>query len=387
MADEVIAKLGEMFVARKDAYAFQVADGSWRAAQDNEQRPLPFTMTGLRDHLAGSRTLGHYVVNQDNQTKIFCFDIDLRKMVRGTEEDARPTYLKVWGEEPALIDPRGCYLEHGDDADLLKIRDQLRFQMRALAEGLGHAVWRVTGKQVAVVDSGRKGLHVYALYGDLTDAKVVRADAEKVLEQLGFIPTKGSNFFMHRTDYDCFEIELFPKQVDMDGKEYGNLLGLPLGIHRSTGVRKDFCDLRVGMDRGWQSVNPMEVLEKGFLPWGAERPASVPAPVVAPSGPLWTTPGHPSTCPSCGSSQVRWQWSPDNDATDESATCYRCGWQEQRAYLPGSQVESDGGDGDVTQGGAPTNSSSANSSKSKGRSRRRPKPSWDGGDFSLLAQE
>lgn len=48
-------------------------------------------------------------------------------------------------------------------------------------------------------------------------------------------------------DLSAFDMEVFPKQVQLTGKGLGNLVKLPLGIHRLTGKRSYFIEC---VDRG-----------------------------------------------------------------------------------------------------------------------------------------
>jgi Uncharacterized protein conserved in bacteria len=42
-------------------------------------------------------------------------------------------------------------------------------------------------------------------------------------------------------DLRCFALEIFPKQDQLTGKGFGNLVKLPLGIHRVTGKKILLC--------------------------------------------------------------------------------------------------------------------------------------------------
>jgi len=48
-------------------------------------------------------------------------------------------------------------------------------------------------------------------------------------------------------DIKCFALEIFPKQDALKGKGYGNLVKLPLGVHRRTGGKSGF--IPVPMDK------------------------------------------------------------------------------------------------------------------------------------------
>lgn len=255
MPDETrLAKaLGRRFIQRHDVKAVQY-DRGWTPVVVSRDDPtrLPWAMDDLVTHIRGKRTFGHYMVGTDDQCKLFAFDIDLSKSATMSGEDGEPVDVnprEVWiKEQPASI--------HAD----------LRLQLRAMAEGLAVRARRLLDIPVAVASSGGKGLHVYGFTGS-QPAEVCRMAAKEILEDFGvFEPIRGDNFWRHTENYAAMTIEIFPKQGSIEGKDLGNLMGLPLGIHQRTGRQKFFLSMKNGYGDPWQPMDPMAALS-GETPW------------------------------------------------------------------------------------------------------------------------
>lgn len=116
---------------------------------------------------------------------------------------------------------------------------------------------------VAISDSGGKGLHVYCFTG-LVPAETARGFAKIVLDELLLKPVRGDNFF-RREGYPTLEVEVFPKQGSLEGKELGNLMKLPLGVNRKTGRFSRFLTCKAGYDK-LVPTDPFNVLN-GDSPW------------------------------------------------------------------------------------------------------------------------
>lgn len=265
MTDEVelVRALGNRFIQRKDVKAYMRDNGEWFPVRDQAGHDVPFTMNDFREHFAGTRTLGHYMVDTQGYCKLFAYDIDLVKHDR------------------TCVDPscKSCpVIIHGDDGqDYSGVPRQvwgppgpvtpvLTRHLRCMAEGLALRVKRILNLPIAIATSGNKGLHVYAFTGT-TPADVVRQAAIGILQDFAgaFEPFRGENFWRHISEYPTLDIEVFPKQGSLDGKEYGNLMKLPLGIHRVTGRRSEFITAKAGYDT-LIPKDPMEVLS-GDSPW------------------------------------------------------------------------------------------------------------------------
>lgn len=215
-------------------------------------------MGDILSHLEGERTYGHYLLNSDNECKLFAFDIDLdeqpdldkfppNKDLQMPEEDG--TFN--WGS------PRHLWL----DRSKISQRNFLKYQMRAMAHELAKTIHSEFDLQTAVTYTGAKGMHVYGFTG-LLPAKAVREGAELVLKVLDkYNPHLGSNFFKYKPEHggdgynpdqinhelsnQCFTVELFPKQTEIKEGGYGNLMRLPLGVNlKNPKDRTFFVDQR-----------------------------------------------------------------------------------------------------------------------------------------------
>lgn len=266
MADrrELIRLLGTQFVQRRDVKAWQRDNGEWFPDE------TPMTMADFEAHFDGSKTMGHYMVDQDDKCKLFAFDLDILGCAESflgscegkypgcTSTDRHKHGWMVNGEELWLRDewlkPDSPYREH------------LALQLRCLAEGLALRIDRVHKIPVAIANSGGKGLHVYGFTGPFPAEYCIQL-AMEILEGFGcFAPTRGNNFFRHDDgQYKAIEIEVFPKQATMEGKRLGNLMKLPLGVNRKTGRRSEFITCKVGYDT-LAPMDPQRALE-GDLPW------------------------------------------------------------------------------------------------------------------------
>lgn len=215
MSNELANLLAKKFIARPDVKARQY-DGGYVPVENKDGHRFPWTRQDLLDHLEGKQTFGHYLLSQDDNCKLFVFDVDLEK--EGTWEplDAEPG-------TPWNFDPRAAWLDRAHPA-----RPYMKYQFRMLAHRLGKAIETELEIPWAVAYSGGKGLHVYGFTG-LLPAGDVRDGALMVIESLPTIQTlRGQNFFKD-TDFPNMSIEVFPKQSSLNGKDLGNLCRLPLG--------------------------------------------------------------------------------------------------------------------------------------------------------------
>ncbi len=241
MAQELATLVGGRFIERRDVMAVQFPTGHYQP----ERRP--FKVGDLRAHVAGERSLGHYLISPEGNCRLFAFDIDLRKAGTWTNDEG----------EVHCIDPRVAWLIPDHPS-----KTQLTVELRCMAEALALRVKGLLEVSVAVAYSGSKGLHVYAWTGPLP-AREAKAAALAVLNSFGqFEATRGNNFFQHRTGYPNLEIEVFPKQDNLDGKDLGNLMRLPLGVNRKSGHPAYFVDLTAGMDT-LRPADPETILVNG----------------------------------------------------------------------------------------------------------------------------
>lgn len=256
----LVKGLGELFIQRKDVKSFQNDKGEWHPAKCSECKTAktvclhnPMTLRDFQEHLEGSATMGHYLINPETQTcKFFAFDLDVRKV----SDEYKPTW------EGVPITPRDLLHTDHPYAKALK-EDLLR-----LAEGLARRASRVLNIQTAIVDSGGKGLHVYCFTGEIP-GEAAQKLGHRLLESFRcFTPTRGQNFWRHSNPdiFQDIEIEVFPKQATVNEGSMGNLMKLPLGEHRVTGRVSTFLTTNSNPSE-WTTLLPEEVLIERNQPW------------------------------------------------------------------------------------------------------------------------
>lgn len=234
--------LARMFVARTDVKAVQDSAGAYRPDRSR------WTRRDFRDHVAGTKTFGHYVCDQDSNTKVIVFDIDFEKeglWVEHPDVSQSPadiTEANAWYDQHVQLhqsNPRGDWTNRRHPG-----RQYYKTCLRTMVEMISSAVQKQLEIPVVSAYSGNKGAHVYGLLGELTPAAEARAGALLALEYAAtafsntdkFVATRGSNFYKHtsediRLGLQNLSVEIFPKQESMDGKDLGNLVRLPLGVN------------------------------------------------------------------------------------------------------------------------------------------------------------
>ena len=306
MTSDLAALIAKRFIQRKDVKAIQVADGGYRPDR------TPWKMGDLRAHIAGERTHGHYLCDQNSKVKLFVLDIDLE------ENKKDGSFTGNWVERPPLgMGEPGAdkYFDQGKDQkdlDELFLADHVihaanprydwrnrkhpgrnwwKYQLRSMADMLVSRIYNDLKLECAVAYSGYKGIHVYGFTGEC-DAADARALAIATLELAAkvwlpsgeFVPTKGENFYKYRHNsgfprldqiegYSNLAIEVYPKQETMDGKDLGNLVRLPLGVNqKSASVNGSgltvfdpafFLDLSAPSSEIAPHSNPALILETG----------------------------------------------------------------------------------------------------------------------------
>jgi hypothetical protein len=237
LSNELANLFASRFIARKDVKAIQFADGSWMPHTDTGRHDgtrLPWKREHLLAHLEGKQTFGHYLLDQDDTCKLFCFDVDLEK------SDPAKNIWQTWVDDEGKtwqMDAREAWRDRSHPA-----RPYMKVQFKEIANKLLRGVYENLGIPCAAAYSGAKGIHVYGFTG-LMSAADARDGAEIVLEALGgFTPSKGTNFFTNER-WPNLSIEVFPKQTSLAGKDLGNLLRLPLGRNMKTKDPTFFIDM------------------------------------------------------------------------------------------------------------------------------------------------
>lgn len=192
-----LARYLSLFQGREDCFARQWVD---RKAGSQGYVPVrrPLEMTDVRDHVRGIRTYGIYLLQKDSRVRLAVIDADLKLKFRGPGA--------ATGERETLRREKTYLLDR-----LPEIAHELGFS--CLAEF-----------------SGGKGFHFWFFFGEPVPAGAARSALQRMARRV-------------EPDLDCFTLEVFPKQDQLAGKGLGNLVKLPLGIHRATGKRSFFVHI------------------------------------------------------------------------------------------------------------------------------------------------
>ncbi len=196
--DSDCVRFATLFAGREDVYARQ-----WCRPGDRQigYAPVhePLTPAVVRNHLLGTYTIGVYPLRLDQTANWFAIDLDITR--------------------PALDHAR-------HDPDVARgLRDLTRRTGIALLTRL-----RALRLDPLFENSGYKGRHYWVF--------LEQPESGKVLHQLGRLMLAE----LQRDLPSEFSLEFFPKQARRSGKGLGNLIKLPLGVHRRTGYRSQLLD-------------------------------------------------------------------------------------------------------------------------------------------------
>ena len=187
--------LATVFQGRSDAFARQwlADDGSTGYAPVYK----PYSPRIVLNHLLGNFTTGIYLTRPDGHARILAFDLDITP--------------------DAIASARGSVTRA---AELRHIVTQYACEAAA--------AFRMHGLNPLLEDSGYKGVHIWIAFDDWSPAARLRRLGQCLLATLPPPP-------------DTISVEIFPKQKGNPVK-LGNLIKLPLGIHRKTGRRSVLLD-------------------------------------------------------------------------------------------------------------------------------------------------
>jgi hypothetical protein len=266
----LIGLMGQRLIARKDVKSWQGNDCQLyldkcepcRKADPSPHCPhRPMTLSDFEAHLAGTHTLGHYVVRPgDNVCKFFAYDLDL---VQPGPQEAPMRFDR--DGNPTEFNPREAIL----NPEAPGYRDCV-IGLRVLADGLAYRINRMLGISVALEWSGAKGIHVYGFTGEIP-AETAQKMAFQILEGFSVFQQYRGKYFWRHVDPspEAFEqlvtIEVFPKQDAVENGGYGNLMKLPLGIHQGTKERSKFLTTNAPLDAVVEM--PATRVFEGDLPW------------------------------------------------------------------------------------------------------------------------
>ncbi|MCF8037992.1 MAG: hypothetical protein K9K79_01620 [Desulfohalobiaceae bacterium] len=192
--EELLELYLQLFKGREECFARQ-----WSDKKEQKQGYVPvrhsLQKSDLEDHLKGRRTYGIYLLQEDSRVKLAVLDADLKK-----------DFLKGrWKKED---------------------KDLLRREKHYLLEQVV-SVSREFQLDCLVEFSGGKGYHFWYFFDKPSPASRARQVLQKITARVA-------------PDLSCFNLEVFPKQDRLAGKGLGNLVKLPLGIHRLTGKGSHF---------------------------------------------------------------------------------------------------------------------------------------------------
>ncbi|MBI5514312.1 MAG: hypothetical protein HY909_11120 [Deltaproteobacteria bacterium] len=196
------------FAGREGVYARQWASPTGKGGYT----PIaePFTPAVARRHLLGDVTVGIYPHRRDETVRWLCLDVDVRGSELQRTGRSRPS------------------------RDLLAAA-------HAVALSLVDACAR-EDLPTLLEDSGNKGRHVWVLFA----VPIPGAAAKRVGTWLAAVAGSGE---------PSIQVEVFPKQGRVGAEGHGNLVKLPLGVHRVTGRRCWFLDAQ-----GVPTARPLKLL-------------------------------------------------------------------------------------------------------------------------------
>ena len=184
----------DLFAGRRDCFARQWSDRqSGKQGYVPERRPMG--PADLEEHLAGRKTYGIYLMQPDGLIRTAVLDADLKRELRG----------------PAL--------DTGARSLIRREAVHLVSRIKELSEAVGAFP--------LVEFSGSKGYHFWYFFDTPVSCGPVRTALGQLVKQVS-------------PDLTTFGLEVFPKQDQPGGKGFGNLVKLPLGLHRLTGKRSFF---------------------------------------------------------------------------------------------------------------------------------------------------
>ncbi len=196
--DADVARFLSLFSGREDVYARQWYNPRKGIAGYSPVEE-PLTARVVRRHLFGDLTVGVYPIRLDGTVVFMALDLDL---TRAAMEWARR------GREEAA-----------------SVRRNLETAVAAALDASEKA-----GLTPLVEDSGYKGRHLWFFLEQPERVTVVHSVIRALVRSFEEQVPAG------------VAVEHFPKQARRGGKGYGNLIKLPLGVHRRTGRRAWLLD-------------------------------------------------------------------------------------------------------------------------------------------------
>jgi hypothetical protein len=183
-----------LFACREGVYARQWVSPTGESGYTPVHEPL--TPKVAENHILGNYTVGVYPARLDNTVTFIAFDFDLAKFA----VNRAITSAKAWTALMAKAHQVACRL-----MDLAAAHDL----------------------PVYLEDSGFKGRHAWIFLETAVPAGVAKKLGDLLAQHLQPLPPEAT-------------LEVFPKQAVVKIGSLGNLIKLPLGLHRRTGKRALF---------------------------------------------------------------------------------------------------------------------------------------------------
>ncbi len=194
--DTQVVRFMDLFSGREGVYARQWVSSTGESGYTPIHEP--FTLSVAKNHLMGNHTIGIYPLRMDNTVCFIAFDIDMAKFFLSKAI----TNKRLWERAENMAQAFACKM-----VDL----------------GAAHQI------PVYIEDSGFKGRHCWIFLDAPIPARIARRFALLMVQQIGRPPSE-------------LQIEAFPKQAFVEEGKLGNLIKIPLGIHRRTGRRALFVN-------------------------------------------------------------------------------------------------------------------------------------------------
>jgi hypothetical protein len=185
-----------LFAGREGSYARQWVSPTGESGYTPVEEPLSLRVA--ENHIAGNYTIGVYPVRLDNTVNFIAFDFDVAKFAVNKAITSERAWNSVMGKVHAVA----C---------------------RLMDEAAANDI------PVYLEDSGFKGRHAWIFLETPVQAGVAKRFGETLVSRLSPIPSEVT-------------VEVFPKQASVRKGGLGNLIKLPLGIHRRTGKRALFIE-------------------------------------------------------------------------------------------------------------------------------------------------
>jgi hypothetical protein len=194
---ELISYFSHLFSGRDGVFARQ-----WHSKESGKQGYVPVRQKisdeDIEAHLSGRDTLGIYLIKENNTVDTGVIDADIKKEIR------------------------------------TQIDKKLKFQINREASWLVRRIKEISAEKKLkplTEFSGNKGYHFWFFLRDNPDAGFVKHLLESLAREI-------------KNDLQYFNLEVFPKQNHLSGKGLGNLVKLPLGIHKKSGKKSYFPECR-----------------------------------------------------------------------------------------------------------------------------------------------